>query len=332
LSAAPGGGPGPRAEAQARLDARTPGRYAARVLEPSPPAVTDAPWFADDPVAAPAPAGRLVVSPVGGADTTWDELARDDAALAGWCAARWLGAWPALAPIADPEAWATGCRAWHTLAEHVLAPARHRCNGKIGLRFTRGGIGTPFSATPRGDQQVRIDGPDLVVTGPDATRVPITTLGAAAAAAGLAPGAHTGVYEPTTPHDPDASLTIRADVASGLGAWYGFAASVLEDVRAGAPDAGATRLQIWPEHFDASVDLGDEGAGRRGTFGASPGDAMHPLPYLYVTHWGDVAPDPYWNEVAFDGASLGYDALTGPDGRAVALAFLRQGVTRLRRP
>ena len=321
----------PRREAQARLDALAPGRYAARVLEPSPPPVTDPPWFADDPVAAPAPAGRLIVSPVAGADVRWDDLARGDVAVAAWCAERWLGAWNVLPPIADAAAWGAGREAWHRVAEHVLAPARHRANGKIGLRFTRGGVGTPFSATPAGVQQVRLQGTELVVAGPGARRVPVTTLRDAGAAAGVAPGTRTGVYEPATPDDPDAPLEVTPAVAAGLAAWFGFAASALEELRAGAPDAAATRVQIWPEHFDASISLGDEGAGRRGTFGASPGDAGHPRPYLYVSHSGEVAADPFWNDARFGGASLGYDALTGPDGRDVAVAFFRRGVAALQR-
>ncbi|MGH9278095.1 MAG: hypothetical protein ACRD12_08315, partial [Acidimicrobiales bacterium] len=61
----------PRAEAQARVgDA-----YEARVLEPSPPAVNEAPWFADDPVVSEG-SGRPCVSPVGG-DQTWDAWLTD---------------------------------------------------------------------------------------------------------------------------------------------------------------------------------------------------------------------------------------------------------------
>jgi hypothetical protein len=101
-------------------------------------------------------------------------------------------------------------------------------------------------------------------------------------------------------------------------------------VRAAAPDRGATRLQLWPEHFDLSVDLGDEAAGQRGTFGASPGDEQHPLPYLYVTHWAAVANDPYWNDTGFGGASLGYDRLVDvEDPRGAALEFLAAGRARL---
>jgi hypothetical protein len=319
----------PRAAAQARLDALAPDIYAARVLEPSPPAATAPPWFADDPVAAPAPAGRRIVSPVPGGDVTWEELARDDPSLAAWCAARWLGPWPELAPIADDDAWTAGRGAWQTLTEHVLAPARHRANGKIGLRYTHGGVGTPFFSTDHGEQQVRLDGTDLAVLGDHATRVPITTLRAAHAAVGVPPGARTLVYEPVTPDDLDAPLAITPGVATGLAAWYGFATSVLEALRAGDPDAAATRAQVWPEHFDVSIDLGDQTTGRRGTFGASPGDGAHTRPYLYVTHWAHVAPDPFWNDTSFDGASLGYDALVGPRGRQDALAFYAQGTATL---
>ncbi|HEX5588157.1 MAG TPA: hypothetical protein VFZ17_12675, partial [Acidimicrobiia bacterium] len=64
----------PSAEARARLG----GRYAVRVLEPSPPPVTTPPWFADDPVNAPVVDGLPVVSPVANGDVTWDQLASDD--------------------------------------------------------------------------------------------------------------------------------------------------------------------------------------------------------------------------------------------------------------
>src|SRR2546421_700764 len=58
---------------------RLGGRYEVRVLEPSPPAVDEAPWFADDPVArGEVPEGRQVVSPVATGDLRWDNLARDD--------------------------------------------------------------------------------------------------------------------------------------------------------------------------------------------------------------------------------------------------------------
>src|SRR5439155_10417212 len=84
-----------RHEAFERLE----GRYEVRVLEPSPPAVGDGPWFADDPVArGDVPAGRQLVSPVSTGDLLWDDLARDDE-LAEWCAERWLAAYRSLGDL-----------------------------------------------------------------------------------------------------------------------------------------------------------------------------------------------------------------------------------------
>ena len=321
----------PRGEAQTRLEALEPGRFEARVLVPSPPAVTDPPWFADDPVdPGGAGAGRTVVSPVANADRTWDDLARGDRALAAWCADRWLGAWRRLAPVTDPARLAATRRAWHAVAEHVLAPFRFRACSKIGLRSTPGGVGIPFVRVDGADVQLRLDRSGLVVDRGTETRAGLTTLRAAAVAAGVPVGARTEVYEPTTVGEPDAPLSVDADAAVRLADWFGFGASVLEAVRAAAPDGGLTRLQLWPEHFDLSLDLGDETAGQRGTFGASLGDEQHPLPYLYVTHWGPVADDPYWNDTGFGGASFGYDRLVDAgDQRGAALKFLNAGRARL---
>lgn len=66
-------------------------------------------------------------------------------------------------------------------------------------------------------------------------------------------------------------------------------------------------------------------------YGASPGDDAHPEPYLYVAAWGEIdRSDPYWNDTAFNGASLAYRRLLAADDQyATALAFLRRGHTRL---
>jgi hypothetical protein len=318
----------PRHEAHERVG----GAYDVRVLEPSPPPVTEPPWFADDPVArGDTPAGGRVVSPVATGDVTWDDLCTADPTLREWCAARWLAARRRLEAPADPAALGATRRAWHALAEHVLAPARHAATGKIGLRFTRFGFGTPWFAAP-GPVQLRVEGTELVVDAHDAEqREPLATVGAAARLAGRAPGPVTDLYEPTTPLAPDAPLTVEPAAATLLGDWFGFGASALEQLRAEATPVDAPgRVQLWPEHFDLSVDAGDEGAGARGTFGASPGDDAHDEPYLYVTHWADVPPDPYWDDAAFAGASLPLSALVATEDQlAAALAFFRRGRTVL---
>ncbi len=325
----------PLDEARTRLD----NGYEVRVLEPAPPAISREP-FADDPMArGVVPEGRTLLAPfetgVAG-DLTWDGLARDDPELARWCAVRALGAWTPPPAITDSDALARTRLALHSVAEHVLCPARHRVNGKIGLRFTRGGFGTPFFGT---DEQVRVEGTTLVHTAsPPAreTRSELTSLGAAATAVGIVAGAP-DLFAPTTPLAVDRPLELDPSAVATLGWWFGFSAAVLAQLRvdpvSNQPAWTAPSLvQLWPEHFDLGFDLGDDAAGRRANFGASPGDAAHPEPYLYVGPWDLTAPTeptaPYWNE-AF-GASLPYSALvTSADAHETALAFFRDGRARL---
>src|SRR3954465_5298328 len=198
-------GHAPRREAVERLG----GRYDVRVLEPSPPAVAEGPWFADDPAARrDAPPGRTLVSPVSSGDLTWDELARDDRDLAAWCADRWLGAWRRLAPL---PARVVSCReVLHGYAEGRLKPAREAANGKIGLRYTRGGFGTPFFGA---HDQLRVEGAELVRVegGEEASRESIRG--------------------------------VSVEAAAALADWYGFMASVLEELRAQAgPELEASRV------------------------------------------------------------------------------------------
>ncbi|MFB9839552.1 hypothetical protein, partial [Actinoallomurus acaciae] len=81
------GGPvSPRREAWELLG----GAYDVRVLEPSPPAVTEPPWYADDPLAG--PYGVRLVTPVCGLGRSLGELAGERTGLAAFCADRWLGA------------------------------------------------------------------------------------------------------------------------------------------------------------------------------------------------------------------------------------------------
>ena len=52
-----------------------------------------------------------------------------------------------------PAGFAATRVALHALAERVVAPARQAANGKIGLRYTYRGFGTPFF----GDRQLRVE-------------------------------------------------------------------------------------------------------------------------------------------------------------------------------
>jgi len=281
----------PRTEAFERLG----GRYDVRVLEPSPPAIAEGPWFADDPAArGEVPAGRTLVSPVSSGDLTWDELARDDRHLAAWCADRWLGAWRRLAPL--PDRFVSCREVLHGYAEGTLKPAREAANGKIGLRYARGGFGTPFFGA---DEQLRVEGVELVRVdgGEEASR--------------------------------EAIGGVSAEAVAALADWYGFVTSVLEELRArAAPELEASRVQLWPEHFDVSTELGAEATGARAGYGGSPGDGDHDEPYLYVVPWTAEPEGELWGAKGFVGAELPYaDLMAADDQRATALDFF---ATRLR--
>ena len=115
----------------------------------------------------------------------------------------------------------------------------------------------------------------------------------------------------------------RSTAATFLSDWYGFASSVLEELRAEAPEsADPSRVQLWPEHFDLAVDLGAEGEARRATYGRSPGDALHPEPYAYVAPWEAPPDGALWQATAFRGAELPYtELLAAEDQRDTALRF-----------
>jgi hypothetical protein len=279
----------PRAEAEDKLG----GDYEARVLEPSPPAVGP-PDYTDDPVEpGEVPEGRELVSPVHNrGDLTWDEIALEEPDLAPWCAERWLGAWKRLEPL--PGTFAETRIALHQVAEGVVAPARQPAN-EISLRYTRGGFGTPFFEQDGLDCQVRVELGELV-----------RQLGREERRERLPP-------------------QVDQAAASVLGEFYGFACSVLEQLRADEVDGDSTLVRLWPEHFDIAVELGSEPAGRRANFGASPGDDEHPEPFLYVGPWTADVSGELWNATGFKGAELTYSQLLeAEDQRRAALAFMRE--------
>jgi hypothetical protein len=305
------------------------GNLDVRILEPAPPPVTDEPWFADDPVNDPSPGGNAVVAPVTGFDTTWDEVAVMEPGLSGWCSDRWLGAWKELGQL--PEAFEATRRSLHSLAEHVVTPSRYHVNGKIGLRHTFKGFGTPFFGDTR---QVRVEGTELVVDrGASEEREPITTLDAAGDFVDVQPGGPNEVYRCTTPCLTDRPLVVDEAAADRIADWFGFAASVLEQLRSEALlEESPSRVQLWPEHFDIALELGDQSAAKRAGYGASPGDEEHPQPYLYVVPWVMVDDkSEWWNDAHFKGARLDYiEILEQEDQRGRALEFFRGRRDRLR--
>ncbi len=299
----------------------------ARVLEPSPPSVTEAPFWADDP-AHPQPAdGRPVVTPHSGGDLTWDELIQERPELAGFAADRWLGARRPLPPL--PSDYPAALFDLHRLAYSVVAETRYRVNGKFGLRYTMGGFGTPFFGN---DTQVRVaDGRLVVQEAGRARSTAISTLREAAEFAGIAPGTVAAEHDSPEIGDLDRHLDARPEVCDFLGAWFGLAFAVLEELRFTPDVTDPERVQLWPGHFDAAMAVGDADAGLRATYGFSPGDRDHSEPYVYVAAWGGIdRSDPFWNDPSFNGASLTFSRLAaGTEHCGSALEFLRAGYARL---
>ncbi|MDE0607491.1 MAG: hypothetical protein OXH78_10120 [Acidimicrobiaceae bacterium] len=313
----------PAVEASAQLG----GAVTALVLEPSPPADHTEPFFADDPAAIPTDASATV-GPTSAADRTWAQVVAERPELAGWAAERWLAAYRPLNPV--PDGYREARNAYHRLAYAVVAEARRCSNTKFGLRYTRGGFGTPFFGD---DQQVRVqDGLLVVQQGAQVRHSAITSLQAAAQFVGVEPGTAAAEHDSPPLGDPDADLGATGSTGAFLADWFGFSWAVLEELRVTPGAVDAERTQLWPGHFDPAAAIGDVEAGKRATYGCSPGDDAHDEPYLYVGAWGDVdRSDPYWNETAFNGASLPYAALVGAgDAVQTALDFFRAGLDRLR--
>ncbi len=93
--------------------------------------------------------------------------------------------------------------------------ARREVNGKIGLRWTLGGFGTPFFGD---DEQVRVDGDALVhQRAGGCTADPLTTLRHAATVVGLDvdPDFDHGYADVVDLGDPDVPLQVDIRAAAG---------------------------------------------------------------------------------------------------------------------
>lgn len=222
------------------------------------------------------------------------------------------------------------------VATHVIARRRFAGCGKFGLRATPGGFGSP--ACGPDFETLRIAGSVLVRETTDSAAVTRSLRLDGASLADAAELAGVDLGEPfETGHDtpplgnPAARLAIDDAAAVALAEWFRFGWEVLDAVLGElGSEAAPSVLQLWPEHFDAGVDVAATRE-RRVNLGASPGDASSAQPYLYVGPWDPGRPgDPaYWN--APFGAVLTYDDLRAvEDPAAEAVAFLLRGVEYLR--
>src|SRR3954453_14278058 len=200
---------------------------------------------------------------------------------------------------------------WHRVAEHVLAAGQFADASTIRLRTWAGGIATVRGVAGR---QLAVVGDALVVVEPDGSRrsAPLTSVGAAAAFAGVTPGLH-GPYPPATPDDPDAPLPVDAAAARVLADWYALGDAALR--RFAEVLARRQAPVLWPGHLDVGITVDEVNSG------CPPGDAAIGDPYLYVgPHGGPPTRDDFWN--APFGAAVTADRIRGVED---AVDFFGQG-------
>lgn len=176
-----------------------------------------------------------------------------------------------------PDRFAATVAELHRVAEEVVAPARKPDN-EIALEPTPGGYGTPEFEWEGATHRVRVEGTELV--------------------------------RETDGEQEREGLDVDAGSAEVLARWYEFGREVLDQLRGEASVSEApTELILWPEHFDVAIEVGDEAAGTRATYGFSPGDENHREPYAYVAPWTAQPAGDFWNARGFDGAELDYAEL-----------------------
>jgi hypothetical protein len=215
-----------------------------------------------------------------------------------------------------PPTFAATRYSLHCVAEHVLAAVLHRSTGRIGLRPTPGGFGTPRFQRHGVDVHVRIEGTELVVSeGGNERRAGLHSLAQAAGFVGVEPGGPADVYELVTPLDLDADLTVDAEAAAIIHDFFARTAHALDQFRSTHADLAPSIAQLWPEHFDLAMGMADV------NYGGSPGDAGHNAPYAYVGTWQtDELTGEFWN--APFGASRSHVDLATP---AAVVEFFETG-------
>ena len=221
-----------------------------------------------------------------------------------------------------PPTFAATREALRAVACYAIAPARRARTGRIGLRSTGDGFGTPpfddgRRFVVRGDRLARDRGDEIA----------ITTVRAACGFLGVEPSPDPGVGHDLPPFDPDGALAVDSTASFALGTWYAFGQAVLDRLRAGAGiDVGRiSEAQLWPEHFDLAVTV-EPYLGGPVNVGFSPGDRFDGRPYVYVgPHDAARLDSPFWN--APFGAFLPYgDLVATPDPVARALRFVGEGL------
>jgi hypothetical protein len=194
-------------------------------------------------------------------------------------------------------------RAWHGVAELLLAGPQYRESGTIRLRIISGGFATVA------EPELRVEGATLVIDG-ERIAMPGHTCAGLSALTGAPAGVPADLY-----HDGSgvsADETLRFDEA---------ALAVFADafdrgdaaLRRFAPDQTPV---LWPEHFDVGITVDEV------NYGVSLGDDFLAEPYVYVGPWQRRQGE-FWN--APFGAARPMAELSDVDA---VVAFLAEGRDR----
>jgi len=193
----------------------------------------------------------------------------------------------------------------HRLATYVIAPVRYAAAERFGLRSAPGGFGTPVFGA---DRRIRVEGANIIdERAGDRRSAPITTLRAAAEFLDTDIDEVTAAEHDTPPAgNPHEDLAVNPAAVEFLGTWFEVAFAALHAVRDDNESVDASEPQLWPGHFDAAIELGDEN--HRASYGASPGDDTIDEPYLYVSVWWPdqltLDDSGFWNSETFTGRVL----------------------------
>ena len=180
-----------------------------------------------------------------------------------------------LSATPDPEVLASTRQRLHGIGECLMAGPQRRAGGRFTLRVTPGGFATT------GEPAVRLDVTDLVVD--ESRRVAVHgTFTQMADALGVDFGPPPDGYPDGSGTNPTDDIALDEPSARLIVDWYRLTDAAL---RVMAPRETPI---LWPEHFDVAILLDDT------SYGASPGDSFHAMPYAYVSA-GEHCDSKFWN-------------------------------------
>ena len=164
----------------------------------------------------------------------------------------------------DPAVLAATRRRLHGIGECLMAGPQRRAGGRFTLRVTPGGFATT------GRPALRLEGTDVVVD--ESRRVAVAgKFSELADALGVDFGPPPDAYPDGSEASPGEDTTLNGAAAKVIQDWYLRSDAAL---RVLAPRQTPI---LWPEHFDVAIVLDET------SYGASPGDGFHAMPYAYVS-------------------------------------------------